>query len=105
MGGTGSAPNPLAYCFWGGLACYAMTDAQEAAKQGVELRGLRARRGRGRPVPRARGDREPAGGGIDWHLEVDADAPAERLEELKRLADERCLGVYCLRNPSTFAPA
>ena len=20
MGGTGSAPNPLAYCFWGGLA-------------------------------------------------------------------------------------
>ena len=25
MGGTGSAPNPLAYCFWGGMACYAMT--------------------------------------------------------------------------------
>ena len=21
MGGTGSAPNPLAYCFWGGMAC------------------------------------------------------------------------------------
>ena len=42
MGGTGSAPNPLAYCFWGGLACYAMTYAQEAARRGVELRGLRA---------------------------------------------------------------
>ena len=25
MGGTGSAPSPLAYCFWGGIACYAMT--------------------------------------------------------------------------------
>ncbi len=35
MGGTGSAPNPLAYCFWGGLACYAMTYAQEAARQGA----------------------------------------------------------------------
>ena len=43
MGGSGSAPNPLAYCFWGGMACYAMTYAQEAAKQGIELRGLRAR--------------------------------------------------------------
>ena len=43
MGGTGSAPNPLAYCFWGGLACYAMTYAQEAARQGIELRSLRAR--------------------------------------------------------------
>ncbi len=21
MGGSGAAPNPLAYCFWGGLAC------------------------------------------------------------------------------------
>jgi len=37
MGGTGSAPNPLTYCFWGGMA--------------------------------------------------------------KRLADEQCPGVYCLRNP------
>src|SRR5512144_464649 len=43
MGGTGSAPNPLAYCFWGGLACYAMTYAQEAARRGVELRSLHAR--------------------------------------------------------------
>ena len=43
MGGTGSAPNPLAYCFWGGMACYAMTYAQEAAKQGVQLRALHAR--------------------------------------------------------------
>lgn len=42
MGGTGSAPNPLAYCFWGGLACYAMTYAQEAARQGVQLRSVRA---------------------------------------------------------------
>ena len=35
MGGAGAAPNPLAYCFWGGLACYAMTYAQEAARRGI----------------------------------------------------------------------
>ena len=40
---TGSAPNPLAYCFWNGLARSAMTFAQEAARRGVELRALHAR--------------------------------------------------------------
>lgn len=34
MGGTGSAPNPLAYCFRGGLACYAMTFAQRGRAPG-----------------------------------------------------------------------
>jgi uncharacterized OsmC-like protein len=100
MGGTGSAPNPLAYCFWGGLACYAMTYAQEAARRGVELRGLRARVETDVDQSRALGvsDRPPVEQ-IDWHLDVDADAPAEVLEELKRAADEHCPGVYCIRNP------
>jgi uncharacterized OsmC-like protein len=35
---------------------------------------------------------------IDWQLEIDADADPEKLEELKRLADEHCSGVLCLRN-------
>lgn len=41
LGGTGSAPNPLVYCLWGGIACYAMTYALEAAREGIELRALR----------------------------------------------------------------
>jgi uncharacterized OsmC-like protein len=99
MGGTGSAPNPLAYCFWGGMACYAMTFAQEAAKQGVELRGLRARAEAEVDQSRALGVTDnPPVERIDWHLEVDADAPTEKLDELKRLADEQCPGVYCVRN-------
>lgn len=35
---------------------------------------------------------------IDWRLQVDADAPAERLEEIERIADEHCPGVYCVQN-------
>ena len=100
MGGTGSAPNPLAYCFWGGLACYAMTYAQEAARQGVELRSVTARTEAEVDMSRALGVTDnPPVERIDWHLEVDADAPREQLEELKRIADEHCPGVYCVRNP------
>lgn len=100
MGGSGAAPNPLAYCFWGGLACYAMTFAQEAARAGVEVRALRARLETEVDQSRALGVTDnPPVEQIDWRLEVEADAPAETLEELKRLADEHCPGVWCVRNP------
>ncbi|HEU4973634.1 MAG TPA: OsmC family protein [Baekduia sp.] len=100
MGGTGSAPNPLAYCFWGGLACYAMTYAQEAARRGVELRGLRARVEADVDLARALGVTDaPPVEAIDWRLEVDADVSEAELAELKRLADEHCPGAYCIRNP------
>jgi len=100
MGGTGSAPNPLAYCFWGGLACYAMSYAQEAARQGVELRALRARVEANVDMSRALGvsDRPPVER-LDWFLDVDADASPEQLDAIKQLADASCPGAYCIRNP------
>ena len=100
MGGSGAAPNPLAYCFWGGLACYAMTFAQEAAKAGIEIRSLRARAHAEVDQTRALGVTEnPPVERIEWSLEVDAETSRERVDELKRLADERCPGVWCVRNP------
>lgn len=100
MGGTGSAPNPLAYCFWGGLACYAMTFAQEAARRGVELRGMSAKVETDVDLSRALGVTDnPPVQHIDWRLDVDSDASAETIEELKRLSDEHCPGAYCIRNP------
>ena len=100
MGGNGVAPNPLAYCFWGGLACYAMSFAQEAARAGVEIRWLRARVEAEVDMSRALGLSErPPVEQIEWQLEVEADASPATLEELKRLADEHCPGAYCIRNP------
>ena len=88
MGGTGSAPNPLAYCFWGGLACYAMTFAQEAAKARIEIRALRARVDTQVDQSRALGVTDhPPVEHIDWTLHVDADATAEQLTAIKRSAD------------------
>ena len=100
MGGTGSAPNPLAYCFWGGLACYAMTYAQEAAREGVGLRALRARVEAQVDMSRALGiGANPPVERIDWHLEVDSDATPATLEAIKETADYRCPGAWCIRNP------
>jgi uncharacterized OsmC-like protein len=100
MGGTGAAPNPLAYCFWGGLACYAMTYAQEAARRGVELRALHAVVETDVDQSRALGVSErPPVERLDWQLEVDADASADVLAELKQAADDHCPGAYCIRNP------
>ena len=100
LGGSGSAPNPLAYCFWGGLACYAMTFAVEAARAGVELKALRGTVRTEVDQSRALGlsDRPPVER-LVWELEAESDAPAEEIAHLKDLADARCPGVYCLRNP------
>lgn len=100
LGGNGSAPNPLAYCLWGGLACYAMTFATEAARGGVELRALRGVVTTEVDQSRSLGlsDRAPVEH-VEWHLDVEADAPVETIDALREQADARCPGVYCLRNP------
>lgn len=104
LGGSGSAPNPLAYCLWGGLACYAMTFATEAAREGVELRALRGVITTEVDQSRALGvAARPPVEHVEWRLEVEADAPEETIAKLKELADARCPGVYCLRNPIDLA--
>ncbi len=77
-----------------------MSYAQEAAREGVELRSLRARVEAQVDMSRALGvsDRPPVER-IDWQLEVDADATSEQLAEIKQLADDHCPGAYCIRNP------
>lgn len=77
-----------------------MTFAQEAALKGVELRALRARVSTQVDQSRALGVTDnPPVDKMDWYLEVDADAADEQLQDIKRLADEHCPGVWCVRNP------
>lgn len=100
MGGNGAAPNPLAYCFWGGLACYAMTYAIEAARERVPLTALRGTVTTEVDQTRALGVTDhPPVEQITWELDVEADASAEVIERLKTQADQRCPGVYCITNP------
>jgi hypothetical protein len=77
-----------------------MTFAQEAARQGIQILALRAKAHARVDQSHALGVTDnPPVAQIDWHLEVDADAPAQRLEEIKRIADDHCPGAYCVRNP------
>ena len=100
MGGSGAAPNPLAYCLWGGIACYAMTYATEAAREGIELTALRGTITTEVDQTRALGVTDnPPVEQITWSLQVQANAPDEALDKLKDRADERCPGVDCMRNP------
>lgn len=100
LGGKGRAPNPLAYCLWGGIACYAMTFATEAASEGVEIRGLTARVTADVDVRRPLGISDaPPVEGLTWTLDVDSDAPPEEIERLRVLADAHCPGHYCITNP------
>jgi uncharacterized OsmC-like protein len=100
MGGSGAAPNPLAYCLWGGIACYAMTYATEAARDGIPLAALRGTITTKVDQTRALGVTDnPPVEQVTWSLQVQADASDEALHQIKIRADERCPGVYCMRNP------
>lgn len=100
LGGEGRAPSPLHYCLYGSASCYAATFAQEAALAGVELRDLRIRVHAELDLTRTLGlgDR-PSVRRLGWEVIADSDADRGTLERIRRLADERCPAVWCLKNP------
>ncbi len=97
MGGSGLAPDPVQFCLYGLAACYAGTFASAATIEGVELRELRVVIENKIDLTRTLGLSEnPIVEGVKLELYVKSDAPKEKLDEIKRLADERCPGVECL---------
>ena len=100
MGGWGSAPDPIQYCLYGLAACYAGTFVSVATMEGVTLRSLRVTAENKVNLMRTLGlSQEPIVERVDMTVSVEADAPAERLKEIEKMARERCPGVYCLENP------
>lgn len=104
MGGQGLRPDPVAYCLYGFASCFAGTFAAVAAAEGVELNQLEITLANVVDLSRSLGvaDR-PVTEGMNATLHVDSDAPREKLEQIRRLAEERCPGVYCITNPIPFS--
>ena len=97
LGGGGSRPGPLHYCFIGLVSCYTATFAAMAAMMGIELKMLTAKLEGNLNFSRVFGlSNEPVMEEIRIVLQVKADAPREKLEELEKLAYERCPAVFAL---------
>lgn len=100
LGGGGTRPGPLHYCFFGLVSCYTTTFATVASTMGVELKRLTARLESNLNFSRAFGlSQEPVIEKIHITLKVESEAPREKLEEIERLAYERCPAVYALSTP------
>ena len=97
LGGGGTRPGPLHYCFFGLIACYTATFATMASMMGIELKRLAARLEGNLNFSRVFGlSKEPVMEEIRIVLQVESDAPKEKLEEVERLAYERCPAVFAL---------
>jgi len=100
MGGGGRKPDPLQYCLYGTASCFAGTFAAIAAMEGVVLKKLTVVAENKVDLSRTLGlSDNPIVQGVEITVNVQADAPKEKLAEIERLARERCPGVYCLTHP------
>ena len=103
LGGGGTRPGPLHYCFFGLVACYTATFAAVASQMGIELRKLTAKLEGKLNFSRVFGlSKEPVMEEIRIALSVESDAPREKLEEIEKLAYERCPAVFALTEKVTL---
>ena len=97
LGGGGTLPGPLHYCFFGLLSCYTSTFAAMASMMGIRLKKLTARLDGDLNFSRVFGlSKEPVMEKISIVLQVSSDASLEKLEEVEKLANERCPAVFAL---------
>ena len=97
LGGGGSRPGPLHYCFYGLLACYTATYAAMAAQMGIKLKKLTSRVEGDLNFSRVFGlSQDAVMEQVIITLQVEADAPRAKLEEIEKLAAERCPAVFAL---------
>ncbi len=97
LGGGGTLPGPLHYCFFGLISCYTATFAAVAAQMGLALKKLSARLEADLNFSRVFDlSQDPIIEEVHITLSVDSGAPREKLEEAERLAHERCPAVFAL---------
>ena len=97
LGGGGTRPGPLHYCFFGLAYCYTATFAAMASMMGIELKRLTAKLEGNLNFSRVFGlSTEPVMEEVRIALQVESDASQEKLEEVEKLAYERCPAVFAL---------
>ncbi len=106
MGGGGSLPGPMHYCFFGLASCYAAVFATMAAMLGIELKKVKIRVEADINFSRMFGlGDQPAMEEVRVVLRVVSPAPPEKIREAEKMAQERCPVVFTLVNPIKFTPS
>lgn len=97
LGGGFTAPNPNQFCLAGAIACYASSLSKWAAMSGISIRKLVINAATNIDMSKSLGVSEnPPVEAIEFEVVVDSDATFEELLKVKKMADERCPGAYCL---------
>lgn len=100
LGGGGSQPGPMIYCLYGSASCYAATFATLAAMEGIILKKLKIRAESYTDFSKVFGLSEnPIAEKVKFTLQVESNAPQDKLKELEEMAKKKCPAVYCLTNP------
>jgi uncharacterized OsmC-like protein len=103
MGGKGHEPNAVQYCVFAMLACYATTFVTLATEKGITIKSLKVRGASEVNMKGVLGIEEgPIVKRVWIELEVESDASQEVLEELRRLADQKCPAAFTVQNPVPF---
>lgn len=100
LGGGGSLPGPMHYCFFGLASCYTTTFAAMASMMGIKLEKLSCRVEADVNFSKVFGlSEEPIMEGVRVTLQVKSDASEEKLKEVEQLAFQRCPVVFTLTHP------
>lgn len=106
MGGGGTLPGPMHYCFFGLASCYTGTFATMAAMLGITLKKLSIKVEADINFSRVFGaGDQPVMEEVRVILDVVSDDPEEKIKEAEKLALERCPVVFTLRNPVKLTPS
>lgn len=104
LGGEGIKPSPMHYCLYGVAACAAATFATVAATEGIRLRKMRVAVEGRMDLSKTLGISEnPIIEEVKLQITVDIDAGDDRVQGLRKLAEERCPAIFCLTNPIKIA--
>ncbi|MCL5103092.1 MAG: OsmC family protein [Armatimonadetes bacterium] len=105
MGGTGTLPGPMHYCFFGLASCYTGVFASMAASLGVEIKSLTTRVEADIDFSKVFGlGDEPIMEEVRITLQVVTDSPEEKVRDAESLALERCPVVFTLSNIVKLTP-
>ncbi len=106
MGGGGSLPGPMHYCFFGLASCYTGVFATMATMLGIELKKVTTRVEADLNFSRmcGLGDQPPMEE-VRVILDVVSNATPEKIKEAEELAQQRCPVVYTMRNIVKLTPS